>query len=91
MRINLKYEGKEKCDRSFPPTVRNVFIEKVNCKSALYGLQINGLEDEGDVYNINMNSCTFDKIFTKNLLFEGSYHNVTLNNVKMNGKIVQIE
>ena len=89
MRINLKYEDSEKCDRSFPPTVRNVYVEGVNCHTAQYGLQINGLENDDNVYNVNLNDCNFEKITKKNLLFEGSFHDVNLKNVTMNGEIVE--
>ena len=89
MRINLQYENKEKCDRSFPPSVRNVYLENVTCKKAQYGLQVNGLSDDDNVYNINMTNCTFDNIAKDNYKCDGKFHDINLTNVKMNGKNVK--
>ena len=54
MRINLNYEPRENSPRGHIPTVRNVYMENVTSQKSQYGLRIDGLEDETQIYNINV-------------------------------------
>lgn len=89
MRINLQYEYKEKCDRSFPPIVRNVNLENVICEKSKFGILINGLEEDDNIYNIHINNCTFNNVLSKGNKFTGKYHDIFFDNLKINGKVVK--
>lgn len=62
MRINLVYEPKERAQRGFIPTVRNIYMDNVSCKSSRYGVLLNGLEESCQIENINVTNCTFDGV-----------------------------
>ncbi|MDA6986944.1 hypothetical protein OSM86_23590, partial [Escherichia coli] len=34
LRINLQYENREKCNRGYAPTVRNVHLKNVTCEKS---------------------------------------------------------
>jgi polygalacturonase len=89
MRINLQYEGKEKCDRSFPPTVRNVNIENITCEKSKFGILINGLDEDENVYDIHVKDCVFNNVETKGNMITGKTRNITVDNLKINGKKVK--
>ena len=38
LKINLQYENREKCDRSFPPVVRHVYLYNVTSEKSKYGV-----------------------------------------------------
>ena len=42
LKINLQYENREKCDRSFPPVVRHVYLDNVTSEKSKYGVLITG-------------------------------------------------
>ena len=69
VRINLKYESEEHCDRSFNPIVRNVYIENVTSQKSKYGVLVYGLEDKTNIYNINIKNCRFENVESENKIF----------------------
>jgi len=82
LKINLLYESREDCQRDFPPTVRNVYMENVTCKESKYGVLIQGLEDTENVYNIQLKNCFFDGVAkgnsitgAKDIVFDGLHIN----------------
>ena len=89
MRINLQYEYKEKCDRSFPPVVRNVNLENITCEKSKFGILINGLDEDDNIYNINVKNCTFNNVLSKGNKMTGKYHDIHFDNLKINGKKVK--
>ena len=92
VRINLQYENREKCERGHIPTVRNVNIENVTCQKSKYGIQINGLDEDDNIYDINLKNCEFNGVTDKKLnLLSGKFHNVNLDNVKINGKKAKLK
>ena len=85
MRINLQYENKEKCDRSFPPVVRNVYLRNVTSNGSDYGVLINGLPNTTNVYNINVAECQFDNVRKEGSSISGA-KDVKYTNLRVNGK-----
>ncbi len=89
LRINLQYENKEKCDRSFPPVVRNVFMKNVTCQKSKLGVLIIGLDGtDENVYNINVSDCQWNNVKEGKNSITGA-KNVTLKNILINGKPVE--
>lgn len=87
LKINLDYEPREKCDRSFPPTVRNVYLDNVNCKKSKYGVMIVGLKDLCNVYNIWVCNCNFDGVTTNGNNITGLVRDIHFDNLKINGHL----
>ena len=59
LKINLKYDPAEGCERSFPPVVRNVTLEKVTSEESRYGIYIVGLDSTVNVSDITLRDCDF--------------------------------
>ena len=83
LKINLAYEPREECDRSFPPLVRNVVLENVTSNKSRYGVFIVGLDGKENVSDITLSNCIFNGVKegdnikgAKNI----SYVNYKLNN-----------
>jgi hypothetical protein len=95
LRINLNYEPKEVCQRGNNPIVRNVNLENVTCQKSQYGIILNGLDDVCNIYNINLKDCEFNGVKPNKrygggvIGKEGKYRDVRLNNVKINGELVE--
>ena len=83
LRINLQYENREKCDRSFNPTVRNVHLENVTSEKSQYGVVIIGLDDDKYVDNITIDNSTFNNVKNQENKISGA-RNVKFNNLKIN-------
>ena len=81
LKINLDYEPKEKAERGFIPTVRNVQIENVNCKKSKYGAYIVGLADQVQVSNIYVKNCTWTGVETGANRIEGQSKKVIFEDV----------
>ena len=62
LRINLKYEMREECERGYIPTVRNVWMDNVTSNGSKYGVLIDGLDESENVYNINVSNCVFNNV-----------------------------
>ncbi len=85
LKINLVYESKEACRRDFAPTVRNVFLENVNCKKSKYGVKIDAFDDICNVYNIEVKNCRFDGVTTGANSINGKTADIRLENLTING------
>lgn len=84
LKINLDYEPKELCKRAYPPTVRNVYLENVNCEKSKYGVYIIGLENQCNVYDIEVKDCNFNGVADGNKM-TGEFKDVVFDNLKING------
>lgn len=89
LKINLVYDKKEICQRDFPPTVRNVFLQNVTCNESKYGVKIEGFEDLCNIHNIVVKDCTFNGVTTGGNSIEGLTEGVQFINLKINGKTVK--
>ncbi len=89
LKINLVYERDEACDHSYPPVVRDVYLENVNCKESLYGIKIESFEDLCNVRNIEVRDSRWDGVKTDGNQVVGMTSNVRLGNVHINGKLVE--
>lgn len=87
LRINLHYEDREQCDRSFTPTVRNVHLKNVTCEKSQLGVLIIGLEDDKHVNNISLEECHFNNVEKGGNQIDGA-SDVSFKNLYINGKIV---
>ncbi len=87
VRINLDYEPKEACYRGFEPTVRKVYVENVTSKRSKYGVQINGLNNIENVYDVTIKNCTFDGV-QQPLNITGKTRDVVFDNLMINGWLV---
>lgn len=85
LKINLDYERRETARRGFVPTVRNVWLENVNCQKSRYGVLIIGLDSTLQVNNINLNNCRFNGVERGNSI-TGQTRDVRFNNLYINGK-----
>lgn len=88
LRINLQYENREKCDRSFPPIVRNVHLKNVTCEKSKLGVLIIGLDDNEHVYNVSVEDCRFNNVEKGGNEIKGAKE-VTFKNLYINGKQVE--
>jgi Endopolygalacturonase len=83
MTVDLLYEKNEDCFRNYPPVVRNVYLEKVTSKKSDYGVKIDGLSESVNVYNININKCSFNGV-TKGNKVTGA-RDIVLEDLYING------
>lgn len=84
LKINLDYEPREICDRSFPPTVKDVRIENVTSEKSKYGVLIIGLAESCNVNNISIENCSFNNVEKGNKV-TGLVEGITTKNLKING------
>ncbi len=89
LKINLVYDKKEICQRDFPPTVQNVFLQNVTCNESKYGVKIEGFEDICNIHNIVVENCSFNGVVTGGNSIEGLTEGVKFINLKINGKLVK--
>ncbi len=87
LKINLKYEPKEICQRDFPPVVRNVFMDNVHSQRSEYGLFIDGLDESINVENIVVKNCNFEGVAKGNSI-QGAKE-VKLVNLNINGVLIK--
>lgn len=86
LKINLVYEKKEKCDRSYPPVVQNVYLDNITCKESKYGVMIEGFQDICNIRNIEVKNCHFDGVKKGNSI-KGLTKNVRFANLYINGEL----
>lgn len=86
LKININYEPREVCTRGFIPTVRDIYIEDVTCNRSRYGLMVVGLENEENVYNINITDCRFDNVADGNSVV-GRTRDINFKNYFVNGSL----
>ena len=90
LKINLDYEPRENCDRSFPPTVKDVVVENVTSEKSKYGVLIIGLKESCNVKNITVENCTFNNVEKGNKV-TGLAENISTKNLTINGKKSEIK
>ena len=84
LKINLDYEPRENCDRSFPPIVQNVNLENVTSQKSKYGVLIIGLKGSCNVKNVNVSDCSFYNVENGNKI-SGLVESVKSKNLMING------
>lgn len=88
LRINLQYENREKCNRGFIPTVRNVHLRNVTCEKSQLGVLIIGLDDDSHVNNISVEDCRFNNVSKNGNSIQGA-RDVRFRNLYINGELVK--
>ena len=86
LKINLDYQHDEICNRDFPPSVKNVFLDNVQCDRSRYGILIIGLSDTLNINNIQLSNCRFNNVERKYDIKGAS--NVRFLNLFINGENV---
>ena len=89
LKKNLVYESREQCDRSFPPFVRNVFLDNVTSQKSRYGVLITGYDDRYNVENIHVSNCSFNNVEKDPGNSVVGAKDVYYNNLTINGKKVK--
>lgn len=89
MRINLVYEPKELSQRGFIPTVRNIHMSNVTCQGSRYGILLNGLEDQENIYDIHVTDCQFNGVKEKPVQRTGLTKDVHFTNLIINGEEIR--
>ncbi len=90
LRINLDYEPREAAKRGFMPVVRNVYMENVTCQKSKYGILLNGLNDNDQIYNINVKDCKFNGVEDDDVKRTGLSHDINIDNTFVNGSMVML-
>ena len=88
LRINLDYEPKEICYRGFEPTVRKVYMENVTSNESKYGVQIIGLNNIENVYDVTVKNCHFNGVSKAPVSITGKTRNIKFDNLTINGSLV---
>ena len=78
LRINLKYESREECERGYIPTVRNVWMNNVTSGGSKYGVLLIGLDDSENIYDINVSNCQFNGVTHAGENITGLTHNINI-------------
>jgi polygalacturonase len=87
LKINLAYEPKEECNRSFPPLVRNVILQNVTSNKSRYGVYIVGLDDVVNVSDISLTNCVFNGVKDGDNI-KGA-KNISYVNYKLNSQVIE--
>ena len=82
--INLQYEPQEAGERGFIPTVRNVYIDRVNCAKSQYGVYLNGLENQENITDVFIKNSNFRQVVNGNFV-KGQVEEVHIDNLLING------
>ena len=88
LRINLQYENREKCNRGYAPTVRNVHLKNVTCEKSKLGVLIIGLDDDKHVYNVSVEDSRFNNVEKGGNQIKGA-KDITFKNLYINGELVK--
>lgn len=83
LRINLKYEQREECDRGYIPTVRNVWMNNVTSNGSKYGVLLIGLDESENIYDIHVSNCRFNGVTHAGENITGLTRNVNIDNCKV--------
>lgn len=89
LKINLVYEPDEACDRSYPPTVRNVWLDNITCRESKYGVMIEGFKEICNIDNINVDNCDFTGVTSGGNSISGLVKNIRFNNLRINGRLCE--
>ena len=87
LKINLLYEPRENCDRSFQPTVRNVNLENVTCNKSRIGVYLIGYDDSYNIYNVTVKNCKFENVEQPTSIVGAK--DLTFNDLFINGNLIQ--
>jgi len=90
LKINLDYDPREVCCRNYPPIVRNVNLENITCQKSRYGVMIVALNDQCNVYDINVKNCQFNGVQDGNNI-KGQTRDLCFDNLMINGSLVLLE
>lgn len=88
LKINLDYDPKEIGKRGFNPIVRNVFMENVTSQKSKYGVMVVAIDDDTNVYNINLKNCQFNGVQDKPVYITGKTRDFNYENYTVNGRPV---
>lgn len=88
LKINLLYESREQCDRSFAPLVRNVYLDNVTSQKSQYGVLITGYDDKTNIENIHVTNSRFNNV-QKGVNSVTGAKDVVFENLWINGKKVK--
>lgn len=91
LKINLLYDQNENSERGHIPTIKNVYLENVNCEKSQYGAFIDALDESCNVIDIHVKNCRWNGVKNNCNLFRGKMENVTFDNVMINGSLVLLE
>ena len=83
-----QYENREKCNRGYAPTVRNVHLKNVTCEKSKLGVLIIGLDDDKHVYNVSVEDSRFNNVKEGKNRISGA-KDVTFKNLYINGELVK--
>lgn len=86
LKINLVYEPNEIAERGHIPTVRNVYMENVTCQKSKHAAVIDGLEDSSQIYNINIDNCTFNGLSSTPISISGKSHDINFRGANISWK-----
>ena len=83
--VNLLYDPGEIGERGFFPSVKNVYIDGINCNKSQYGIYLNALTDQINISNISIKNCNFSNVEKGNFV-QGMIKDVDLDNLVINGQ-----
>lgn len=89
LKINLLYEQREICTRNYPPIVRNVWLDHVDCSKSRYGVALAGYDDSVNISDVHISNCSWTGVEKGNNII-GKTENVTSKNLKINGEKVKL-
>jgi len=84
--ITIDFNYEEGAKGSFTPVVRNYTVEGLTSSKSKHALDVQGLTG-APVYDLRLSNCTFENVAEPNIIKNLS--NVTLDNVKINGKQIE--
>lgn len=84
--ITIDFNYEEGAKGSYTPVVRNYIVENLKSGKSKHGVDIQGLNN-APIYNIDLNDCVFDNVANGNVV--ANIKGAKLQNVKMNGKIIE--
>lgn len=84
LKINFFYRDIEK--GNYKPRVRNINLENVTSRKSKYALWLRGFED-APITDVHLKNCTLNNNENPNII--SNVKNLVLENVKINGKLVQ--
>ncbi len=64
--VDLQYDRGEQCERGFPPTVRQIYLENIQSNKSEYGVLVVGLDDNDQVHDIHISQCQFNGVANGN-------------------------
>jgi polygalacturonase len=83
--ITIDFNYEEGAKGSFTPVVRDYTVDGLRSTKSKHALDVQGLPS-APVIDLRLTNCTFDNVAEGNIV--RNVKNATLNNVKINGKIV---